>query len=357
MPTELSGAAQQALDNMSTAVLVFDDALRLIYMNPAAEVLISSSLRRANGTSAQTLFPGEAELVSSLERTLLTGQEYAERERTIRLPDMQSVTVDCIFTPLTMRGKKNGVLLELNSLERHKRISREESLITQHQITKTVMRGLAHEINNPLGGLRGAAQLLSRELPSESLKEYTNIIIGEADRLQNLLARILGPNKVPKKKWINIHEVMEHVRKLVTAEAENIRIVQDYDPSIPELFADSDQLIQALLNIVRNAVQALNGKGEIVLSTRVMRYYTIGSKQHKLVVRIDITDKGPGIPEDMIEKIFFPMVTGRAEGTGLGLSISQSIINSHNGIIECESKKGITKFSIIIPMETIEDEH
>jgi two-component system nitrogen regulation sensor histidine kinase GlnL len=215
------------------------------------------------------------------------------------------------------------------------------------------MRGLAHEIKNPLGGLRGAAQLLEKQLDSEELKEYTNVIISEADRLQTLLNRILGPNRMPEKVLVNIHEVLERVRSLVSVEVgDGIKLVRDYDPSIPEVMADPDQLVQALLNIIRNACQALNGEGEVKLRTRVERKFNIGQNSHNLVARINIEDSGPGIPKEMIDKIFFPMVTGRAEGTGLGLSISQSLIEQHGGLIECQSEPGHTVFSIFLPIES-----
>ena len=347
---------QQALDNMSTAVLVFDHSQQLVYMNPAAEVIFQVSQKRILGTSAEHLLAGSSKLMASFTRAVKHGAQYTEREQQLDLPEGKKLTIDCTFTPLFEPGAKLSMLVEINSLERHKRISREEALITQHHLTKTVMRGLAHEINNPLGGLRGAAQLLEKELSDKGLREYTGIIIEEADRLQKLLSRILGPNKIPKKKYINIHELLHHVRKLVSVESTGVTIKFDYDPSIPELYIDQDQLIQAILNIVRNAVQATNGKGKIILKTRIGRYYTIGSKQHKLVARIDVIDNGPGIPADMLEKIFYPMVTGRAEGTGLGLSIAQSIINNHGGIIECDSKEGETRFSIVLPMEVTDDD-
>jgi two-component system nitrogen regulation sensor histidine kinase GlnL len=211
---------------------------------------------------------------------------------------------------------------------------------------------LAHEVKNPLGGLRGAAQLLERELPDEGLKEYTNIIIGEADRLRNLVNRMLGPNTLPQRSRLNIHEVIEHVRQLMQVEVpDTVRFNTDYDPSIPEVSADRDQLIQALLNIVRNAVQALENKGSITLRTRTLRQFTIGHTRHKLVCQVDIIDDGPGIPEHTLETIFFPMVTTRAEGTGLGLSIAQSLIQQHDGIILCESQPGKTIFSVLLPIQ------
>jgi len=246
-----------------------------------------------------------------------------------------------------------GLLVEIQQMDRQIRIAREEHQLSQQQTFRTLVRGLAHEIKNPLGGLRGAAQLLERELPSEDLKEFTNIIIGEADRLQILVDRILGPNTIPKKEPLNIHQVLEHIRQLISAGiSSDINITTDYDPSIPDLIADRDQLIQAILNIVGNAVQAIGSKGEITLGTRTVRQFTIGHVQHKLVCRIDIIDNGPGIPDDMLESIFLPMVTGRAEGTGLGLSISQSLVNQHDGLIQCESQPGKTIFSLFIPFGT-----
>ncbi len=219
-----------------------------------------------------------------------------------------------------------------------------------------MIRGLAHEIKNPLGGLRGAAQLLERELPDPQLTEYTKIIIDEADRLQNLLNRMLGPNTLPNLRETNIHHVLERVRSLVLAEAPpGIEITRDYDPSIPNLNADSDQLIQAALNLVRNAVQALGQHGSIILRTRAQRQITIGHERHRLVLTLEVIDNGPGIPQEIQERIFYPMVTGHANGTGLGFSIAQSLINRHGGLIECTSEPGNTIFRILLPLENAHD--
>ena len=231
------------------------------------------------------------------------------------------------------------------------RISREENIIAQHHTTRALVRNLAHEIKNPLGGLRGAAQLLERELPDPALREYTRIIIGEADRLRNLVDRMLGPNQLPIHSDVSIHEIMERVRSLVEAEAPSgVRIERDYDPSIPPLWGDADRLIQAMLNVVRNAVQAVGRRGVITLRSRVQRQYTIGAKRHKLVARLDVVDDGPGIPPGQQEQIFYPMISGRPDGTGLGLSIAQSIINQHGGLIECASRPGETVFTLLLPL-------
>ena len=218
--------------------------------------------------------------------------------------------------------------------------------------TRALVRGFAHEVKNPLGGLRGAAQLLEGELPDASLKEYTQIIISEADRLQKLVDEMLGPNRLPKKSLVNIHEVLERVRSLVLAEVpDGVQIKRNYDPSIPEFVADRDQLLQAVLNIVRNAIQAVEETGIIELKTRIERQFTIGNVRHRHVLRIDITDNGPGIPEEMQHRIFYPMVTSRAEGTGVGLSIAQSLISRHDGLIECSSNEDGAKFTILLPLE------
>jgi two-component system nitrogen regulation sensor histidine kinase GlnL len=242
--------------------------------------------------------------------------------------------------------------VELSNADWHQRVLREENLIAQHNVSSALIRGMAHEIKNPLGGLRGAAQLLERELHSDELKEYTRIIIQEADRLRKLLDRMSGPNALPDKKELNIHEILEHVRQLVSAESpENVHIERDYDPSIPSLQADRDQLIQAFLNVIRNARQSIGSKpGTITLRTRTERQFTIGLQRHRLVLRVDVIDDGPGIPAELKESIFYPMVTGREEGTGLGLSIAQSMAHYHDGLIACQSVPGNTCFSIWLPI-------
>lgn len=342
---------QRVLDNLNTAVLLFNEGLELKYINPAGEILLEVSARHIVGQPVQRLFPESRDFVLALTRSLHSGHPYTERGARLRMPDLRQVTVDVTVTPLLERHDLE-LLIEMLQVDRHMRIAREESLIAQYNNTRMLMRGLAHEINNPLGGLRGAAQLLERELEDDTLTEYTRVIIGEADRLQSLLSRMLGPNALPLKRNINIHEVTERVRALLQAEAgAGVAILRDYDPSIPELYADPDQLIQAVLNITRNALQALNGKGTILLQTRTQRHFTLGRRTHRLAVQINIIDSGPGIPPDMIEKIFYPMISGRHGGTGLGLPIAQSIVNQHGGLIECSSRPGQTVFSIILPLE------
>jgi len=341
------------LEALTVAVLVLNRRLELIFMNPAAEMLFALSLRQAQGVAFRDLASGADVLIDGMERCLASGYPYTERELHLTLPGERAITVDCTVSPLAdQEDRPLELLVELRQVDRLLRMSREEKLIAQHNISRLLVRNLAHEIKNPLGGLRGAAQLLEREFSDEELKEYTRIIIGEADRLRNLVDRMLGPTQLPARCEVNIHEILERVRHLMVAECgPGLRIEQDYDPSIPLLSGDADQLIQAILNIVRNAVQALNGHGLITLRTRVQRQCTIGHKRHKLVARLDIIDNGPGIPEEKLEAIFYPMITGRPEGTGLGLSIAQVLVNQHGGLIECSSRPGETVFTLLIPLE------
>lgn len=347
---------QQILDGLSTAVMLFNQDLELSLINPAGEMLFQSSYKHLRGTHLATLFPSIQDLASRAEEAFSSNQAFAEREIVIHTPMSGEITVDCMVTPLLegthLEGNNaSSLLLELNRVDRNLRISREETQLTQSNAIRALIRGMAHEIKNPLGGLRGAAQLLERELETPALKEYTHIIIGEADRLRNLVNRLLGPNTMPQKQWLNIHEVVERVRQIVAADKPpGVIIHKDYDPSIPDLFIDKDQLIQALLNIMGNAAQALGNSGEITLMTRTVRQFTIGAIRHKLACQVCVIDNGPGIPGDIQESIFFPMVTTRAEGSGLGLPIAQSLVQQHGGLIDCISKPGRTVFRISIPI-------
>lgn len=343
---------KRIIEAMSTVVLLFDADLKLKYINPAGEMLFEQSARHMLGVPYMELIQHRDELsANKWIEEIKSGQSFTRHGVPLILLNQSEVTVNLTVLPIISSADKKEYLLEIIPVERWLRIARDEQRVEQQEVTQEIFRGLAHEIKNPLGGLRGAAQLLERELNSEDLKEYTDVIISEADRLQSLVNRILGPASMPKLNDVNIHEVLERVRSLIKIEVEEgIAIHRDYDPSVPEVKADQDMLIQALLNIARNACEALKGKGNLTLKTRVVRKYTIGLKRHKLVAVIDVIDDGPGIPADIREKIFFPMVTGRAEGTGLGLSISQSLIQQHDGLIECHSEPGRTVFSVILPI-------
>lgn len=337
---------------MSSVVLLFDADLVLNYVNPAGEMLFEQSAGKMKGLNYVELIQHRDEIsVKKWVEDIKSGQSFTRHEVPLVLFHEKEVTANLTFLPLTDSEENREFLLEMFPVDRWLRITRDEHRVEQQEVTQEILRGLAHEVKNPLGGLRGAAQLLERELPSEELKEYTQVIISEADRLQALVNRILGPAGLPKVKKINIHEILERVRSLTIIEVdEGIHIHRDYDPSVPEVNADPDMLIQALLNIARNACEALGKEGNITFKTRVVRKYTIGHHRHKLVACIEVIDDGPGIPADIKEKIFFPMVTGRAEGSGLGLAISQSLIQQHDGLIECNSEPGKTVFSVILPI-------
>ena len=340
------------LEHLSTTVLVFDADIRLRYINPAGEVMFAQSNRHARGKAISELFANSGWVIAQISNAMESGQVINQRGCRLELMNGPTLVINCTHTPVSLPGAMNGIMLELRKVDHHLRVDQEEQLIAQQEATHALLRGLAHEIKNPLGGLRGAAQLLEKEISDSELREYTRIIIGEADRLQNLMDRMLGPNDVPNIQSVNIHNILERVRELVLVEVEGgLTIHQDYDPSLPDLQADPDLLVQAVLNIVRNAVQALEGNGEITLRTRVQRQFNIGNRQHRLVASVEVIDNGPGIDAALQAKIFYPMVTSRSEGTGLGLSIAQSLINRHQGLIECNSKPGETVFTILLPLE------
>ncbi len=342
---------QKILDNLNGAVALFGADLRLRYLNPAAEMLFGGSARQLLGMSFTDLIMPREPVIDQVREAVVSHHPFSKHEQVIDLFNGKEITADFTVTVLHSSFGESEVLIEITPIDRLLRITREDALVAQQVGTRELLRGLAHEIKNPLGGLRGAAQLLERELHSEEQKEYTRVIIDEADRLQKLVNRLLGPSGMPKKQDVSVHEILEYVRNIVLAEdIGDVALHRDYDPSIPDVKGDPDLLIQAMLNIVNNARQALGKQGNITIRTRVLRKFTIGQQQHRLVVKIDVIDDGPGIPADIKDKIFYPMVTGRAEGTGLGLSIAQRLIQQHGGLIECQSQPGHTVFSILLPL-------
>ncbi|MBC3412653.1 MULTISPECIES: nitrogen regulation protein NR(II) [Pseudomonas] len=344
------------LDNLTTATLLLNAELRLEYMNPAAEMLLAVSGQRSHGQFISELFTESSEALNSLRQAVEHAHPFTKREALLTSLTGQAITVDYAVTPILHQGQ-TLLLLEVHPRDRLLRITKEEAQLSKQETTKMLVRGLAHEIKNPLGGIRGAAQLLARELPNDGLRDYTNVIIEEADRLRNLVDRMLGSNKLPSLAMTNIHEVLERVCSLVEAETQGgITLVRDYDPSLPDVLIDREQMIQAVLNIVRNAMQAISGQnelrlGRIALRSRAVRQFTIGHVRHRLVARVEIIDNGPGIPAELQDTLFYPMVSGRPDGTGLGLAITQNIISQHQGLIECESHPGHTAFSIYLPLE------
>ena len=344
------------LDNLTTAILLLNADLRLEYMNPAAEMLLAISGQRSHGQFISELFTESAEALNSLRQAVEQAHPFTKREAQLTSLTGQSLMVDYAVTPIPNQGQ-TVLLLEVHPRDRLLRITKEEAQLSKQETTKMLVRGLAHEIKNPLGGIRGAAQLLARELPEEELRDYTNVIIEEADRLRNLVDRMLGSNKLPSLAMTNIHEVLERVCSLVEAESQGcITLARDYDPSLPDVLIDREQMIQAVLNIVRNAMQAISSQnelrlGRITLRSRAMRQFTIGHTRHRLVARVELIDNGPGIPAELQDTLFYPMVSGRPDGTGLGLAITQNIISQHQGLIECDSHPGHTTFSIFLPLE------
>lgn len=341
----------RVLENLNTAVLLFTQDFELDYVNPAGEMLFGASMRQMRGLTLAEMIQPKEPLMPQVEEALRTVHPFSKHEQNLELLHGKEITADITVTILKETGANAEILLELTPLDRMLRISRDEHRVSQQNATRELLRGLAHEIKNPLGGLRGAAQLLEKQLENEELREYTHVIIDEADRLQKLVNRILGPSGASRRKPVNVHELLEYVINLVSKDVRHgIAFHRDYDPSIPDIEGDADQLIQAILNIVSNAIDVLGSEGNITFRTRVLRKFTIGQQQHRLVVRVDIIDDGPGIPADIKDKIFFPMITSRAEGSGLGLSITQSLIHQHGGLIECESQPGDTVFSIYLPL-------
>ncbi len=342
------------IDQLKTAVLVLDSDFCLYHLNPAAEELFKTSDKRShNAYIGDLLFHPEA-ILKAIRNAQKKRTTIIARKSPIELANRTKLMVDYSISQMN-DNDSDFMILEMQELDRSYHISRGETLISNHETTLELVRNLGHEIKNPLGGIRGAAQLLAEELPNKELEDYTDIIISETDRLVNLVDRLTGSYKQPVLAKLNIHEVTERVRSLIIVEwKRRIKIIRDYDPSIPEFTGDVEQLIQALLNIVRNGAQALieseTQDPKIIIKTRAISHATIGPVMHKLIARIEVIDNGPGIPNDIIENIFYPLISGRAEGSGLGLSISQTIYKHHNGLIECQSQEGETKFILSVPI-------
>jgi len=347
----MANLANTVLEHMRTAVVVVNDARKVRYMNSAAEALFGISEPRSTGTALDELtFDDGSDALTGFDETFATGQSITKRSAEFRLRDGTPMTVDLTAS---LVPSTNHLIIELQPLNRLLRINRDDHSLYSQETSRKLVLGLAHEIKNPLGGLRGAAQLLERELKDDALTEYTRIIIDEADRLTDLVDRMLGPNRHPQIAQVNVHSVLEHVILLVDAELPGfIEFERDYDPSLPSIRADEAQIIQAFLNIIRNAGQALEktNNPRIVVKTRVVRQFTIGAIRHRMISQIDIFDNGPGIPADMLDRIFFPMISGRADGTGLGLAITQTIVGQHQGLLQCRSKPGETCFSVFLPL-------
>jgi len=349
-------AFHPGLDVVANPVLlVRQPGLQVVYANPAAEASFAMSRKAMVELTLPDLFGASEELDAMIESVMARQVDVRRQDLVLRPPLQEPLHAHVVVGGI--EGFSSTVLVEILLNEQKVRSDREERLIDLTSANKELIRNLAHEIKNPLGGIRGAAQLLEFELPERALREYTQVIIKESDRLQTLVDRLLEPHRHPHiVSELNIHEVLERVRSVVLAEFPNgLDIVRDYDASLPELRGDMEQLIQAVLNIVHNAAQALHeriagGDAQIVLRTRVARQVTIAKRLYKLALDLHVIDNGPGIPEDIRERIFYPLVSGRDGGSGLGLTLAQTFVQQHEGLIECESRPGCTDFRILLPL-------
>lgn len=347
------------LDSLSTSVLIVDHNRALLYLNVSAETLFGVSRNQVRGRPLAELLQDSAVLDEVIDRAATTSRPFSRRELALRpIYGDAELVVDCTVAPYEESGAPGAVLIEISDATQHQRITRETALLTQIGGSRLMIRQLAHEIKNPLGGLRGAAQLLARQLDDPSMREYTTVIISEADRLVTLVDTLLGPGHLPRKESINIHELLQHVGHLLAADAPpGVAIDRDYDPSLPPLHLDRNLIIQAMLNLGRNALQALAqgsnqhaaGSGRLLLRTRALTNVNIGARRHRLVASVQFEDNGPGVPEQLRDTLFYPLVTGRADGTGLGLAVAQDLVSRHDGLIEFESRPGLTLFTILLP--------
>lgn len=349
--------SNELLDGLVTSVFLLDQDLRVLYLNAAAQTLLGLGSNQALGRSITELTRGSETLMPLFDRARLGGEGVVQRELAWPAPGGVDRILDCAVTQLTLGQHSARLLLEIEDITQHRRLTRENALLAQLGGSRLMVRQLAHEIKNPLGGLRGAAQLLERELLDPALREYTRIIISEADRLTNLLDSMLGPGRPPSKQLINVHELLERVYHLLRGEApEGVTVDRDYDPSLPPLTVDPNHIIQAMLNLGRNAIQALSGvqvqSPRLILRTRAVSNVSVGTRRHRLVASIQFEDNGPGVLAEIRDTIFYPLVSGRADGSGLGLGIAQDLVSRHGGLIEFDSTPGRTIFVISLPMDT-----
>ncbi|OGS92500.1 MAG: PAS domain-containing sensor histidine kinase [Gallionellales bacterium GWA2_59_43] len=337
------------LEYLATAVMLLDGESRITYLNPAAEHLFDVSGKNLLGHPVQQAFTDTEQLASAMQQALRNNASFIEHDLTLGTHAHGKLHLRCAVTPVQLA--RSFLLLEFHPMDRPLKLAREEQMLDQTQANRLLLRNLAHEIKNPLGGIRGAAQLLEQELEKPALREYTQVIVQEADRLRSLMEKLLTPQNASHYSALNIHEVLERVRSVVLAEMpEALKIRRDYDISLPPLIGDKEQLIQVMLNIVRNAAQAMQGSGTIILRTRIARQVTLMKRRHKLAVMVQIVDNGPGIPPELRDKIFYPLVSGHADGHGLGLTLAQDFVSQHNGTIEFDSEPGRTCFTVMLPL-------
>ncbi|AWB66533.1 nitrogen regulation protein NR(II) [Saccharobesus litoralis] len=339
------------VNHISSSIVITNADLKILYANQTAEHFFRLSVRRLKELEFRQLFRYITLDMNRVEKAIKQNQSFTDAEVSVVTVDDQHSKIEACVNPIYHQGE-TYVLFELRAIDQIQRISQESFVQSQLHASRDLIRGLAHEIKNPLGGIRGAAQILDRLVDDEDSKECTQMIMEQSDRLRNLVDRLLGPNKLPQRTITNIHRVLEQVRQLMEMEAEtSIQVYRDYDPSIPDFEMDAEQLHQVFLNIARNAMQAMQGQGKISLITRIASGHVIHGQHYKLVAVVKIIDTGPGIPDDIRDTLFYPMVTSKAEGSGLGLSIAQTLIQQHQGRIDCESWPGHTEFTVYLPIE------
>jgi two-component system nitrogen regulation sensor histidine kinase GlnL len=350
-------ATQQfaGLDLLATAVLVVEPDGNVGFVNQAAEMLLDASRRHLVGQPARRLFTDERQLERLMHAAGAGDLGQQRHVAELRRPLREPVVVQVMAGDLDADGSR--LLLEMIEIEQQLRVSREDQQLGLSEANRQLLRNLAHEVRNPLGGIRGAAQLLERELAQEEQREFTRVIIAEADRLQSLVDRLLAPHRKPRVvAEFSIHEICERVRTVILAEfPRGLEVVRDYDASMPAAHGDMEQLIQAVLNIVRNAAQALAarigaGDAQIVLRTRVARHVAVARRHVRLAAELTVTDNGPGVPQALKDRIFFPLVSGREDGTGLGLTLAQAFVLANDGSIEFDSRPGRTAFKVLLPL-------
>lgn len=346
-PSPLSSSTA-GLELLSSAVVMISADRSVCYVNPSAEHLFATSSRQCLGHHLSALLGDLPGLWAALDNALANNWSHTGQNLAVTRPNSPPLHLDCTATPVDLPPAR--LLLEFRPIDAQLKVAREERLAEQQQVNRELVRNLAHEIKNPLGGIRGSAQLLERELDAPEWREYTQVIIAEADRLQDLMNRLLNSHRMMHPTVVNVHDVLERVLRLIQAEFPQVTVRRDYDVSLPMLTADREQLIQAVLNISRNAAQAMNENGVVTLRTRAARQVTLAKRRHKLALELQVIDNGPGIPVDIRDKIFYPLVSGREGGTGLGLSIAQSFVEQHQGTIELESHPGRTCFTILLPI-------
>jgi two-component system, NtrC family, nitrogen regulation sensor histidine kinase GlnL len=346
-----------AFDHLATMVAVVGVEGQCVFANASFESVLGLSRRNVQRSSVFDWFADPAQLRDTVLAVSRNEFSTSRLDAHLRRPAGSPGEPLQVHVIVNQMDQSPHVVVELVEIEQQTRQDREERALDQAQVTKELIRNLAHEIKNPLGGIRGAAQLLEMEVESRALTEYTQVIINEADRLQGLVDRLLAPHRKPHVvSDVNIHEVCERVRALILAEfPRGLTVERDYDTSIPDFRGDREQLIQAVLNIAHNAAQALaeriaGGDARILLRTRIARQVTLGKQRYRLALDLHIQDNGPGVPESIRDRIFYPLVSGRDGGSGLGLTLAQTFVQQHLGTVECESEPGKTIFKIVIPL-------